>query len=161
REDLFYRLNVVPIKLPPLREHKEDIPDLVEHFIKKCNMENGFLVEGVDNKGMELLMGYNWPGNIRELENSIERAVVFTRKNTINGNVFNFETSIHSPDSQEVSNGIPDDISISEMEKRLIYRSLEKYAQNKTRAAEVLGISIRTLRNKLNEYEGNKSENNF
>ncbi|KMQ51600.1 Response regulator [Chitinispirillum alkaliphilum] len=149
REDLFYRLNVFHIHIPPLRERKDDIEQLVRHFIDKYNDENGFSVEGLENGCIEALVSYNWPGNIRELENAVERAVVLTRTGAINPQSFKVPTESFCTKSQ---NGIAAGITIAEAEKMLIYKTLEECQQNRTRASEMLGISIRTLRNKLNEY---------
>lgn len=150
REDLFYRLNVFHIHLPPLRERKDDIPKIAEFFIRKFNDENGFSVEGLDDKCVPVLTGYTWPGNIRELENAMERAVVLTRTGLIRPEIFKLRSS--SP--QYDSNAIQPGITVAEIEKQLILKTLEHCNQNRTRAAELLGISIRTLRNKLNEYDG-------
>jgi DNA-binding NtrC family response regulator len=150
REDLFYRLNVFRIHLPPLRERKEDIDKLVEHMIKKYNEQNGFGIDGVEPGCISLLKSYDWPGNIRELENFIERAVVLTRSGKIKKEMFILpgqSGTIHT-DHFKFSPGI----TISKAEKELILRTLEHCNQNRTKAAQLLGISIRTLRNKLNEY---------
>lgn len=155
REDLFYRLNVIHIHLPPLRERKDDIPQLVEHFVKKFNDDNGFAVTGLDTGALDVLLAHDWPGNIREIENAIERAVVLTRNGLIKSTLFNFKKTggkditfaNHSGENLEAG------MTIEEAEKKLIYKTLDSCKQNRTRAAEMLGISIRTLRNKLNEYE--------
>lgn len=162
REDLYYRLNVFHFTLPPLRERKEDIPALVDHFIDKYNNETGFVVKGASKEAMNKLLEYNWPGNIRELENTIERAVVLTRSDeiqptslmldntTMNGN----QPSEELPSNSDgFSNIIFAGMTVAEAEKKLIYKTLE-VSKSKTEAAEKLGISIRTLRNKLHEYEG-------
>jgi DNA-binding NtrC family response regulator len=150
REDLYYRLNVLRIHLPPLRERKDDIPQLVEHFLRVYNDENGFSVEGLSEECMTALMKYQWPGNVRELENSIERAVVLTRTGRIKPDLFRFQAPSGllqgSNDRLEVG------MTVAEAEKKLIIKTLDHCSQNRTRAAETLGISIRTLRNKLNEY---------
>lgn len=151
REDLFYRLNVFHIHLPPLRERKDDLENLLMFFIEKYNDENGFSVEGVESDCLRLLQNYDWPGNIRELENAVERAVVLTRTGLIKPRLFEFsEKGVNNTDN---SNGFQPGMTVSDMEKQLIYKTLECCNQNRTRAAEMLGISIRTLRNKLHEYE--------
>lgn len=156
REDLYYRLNVIHIDLPPLRKRLEDIPELVMFFIRKFNKENGFSVEGVADGSMELLKQHGWPGNIRELENAIERAVVLTRTGLISPSLFRLKTPWGNrkkdPDALQAG------LTVGEMERVLIFRTLEACDQNRTKAAEMLGISIRTLRNKLNEYEGRLHE---
>lgn len=151
REDLYYRLNVFHIELPPLRERMDDIPILVEHFVDKYNNENGFRVSGIEDSALTVLKSYTWPGNIRELENAIERAVVLTKSGQINTELFKFTNIADSKDD-----GLSPGMTVAEAEKKLILRTLEFCKQNRTRAAEMLGISIRTLRNKLNEYGANK-----
>jgi DNA-binding NtrC family response regulator len=150
REDLFYRLNVFRIHLPPLRERKEDMDKLVEHVIKKYNEQNGFGVEGVETGCLDVLKSYDWPGNVRELENFIERAVVLTRSGKIKKEMFVLpgKSGTIGNDRFEFSPGIP----IARAEKELILRTLQHCNQNRTKAAQMLEISIRTLRNKLNEY---------
>ena len=151
REDLYYRLNVLRIHLPPLRDRKEDIPDLADHFLRNCNEENGFSVEGLDAECMPLLQKYQWPGNIRELENALERAVVLTRTGMIMPSMFQFRSPLDfSPNGR---NGLEAGMTVADAEKKLIMKTLAHCSQNRTRAAEMLGISIRTLRNKLNEYQ--------
>jgi DNA-binding NtrC family response regulator len=151
REDLYYRLNVLRIHLPPLRDRKEDIPALVDHFLRNCNEDNGFSVEGLDAECMPLLQKYQWPGNIRELENALERAVVLTRTGVINPSMVQFRSPLDF--SQNGKDGLDVGMTVAEAEKKLIIKTLTHCSQNRTRAAEMLGISIRTLRNKLNEYQ--------
>jgi DNA-binding NtrC family response regulator len=152
REDLFYRLNVFYIHLPPLRERKDDIVKIAEHFIGKFNNENGFSVEGLEDGCIPVISGYNWPGNIRELENAVERAVVLTKSGKIKPEIFKFKN--HNDHPNNALGAIQPGTTVAEIEKQLIFKTLEHCNQNRTRAAELLGISIRTLRNKLNEYEG-------
>jgi len=151
REDLFYRLNVIHINLPPLRDRKDDIDAVAKFFIEKYNIENGFSVEGFEDGCLPIIKSYNWPGNIRELENAMERAVVLTKTGMIKPELFKFSKK-HA--DHEISDSLQAGMTVAEMEKQLIFRTLEHCGQNRTRAAELLGISIRTLRNKLNEYEG-------
>jgi DNA-binding NtrC family response regulator len=150
REDLFYRLNVIRINLPPLRDRKEDIPKLVEHFTERFNRENGLAIEGLDDGCMEILTAYDWPGNIRELENAIERSVVLTRSGRIKTDLLKLPLAAAA--SCASGNGIRSGVTISQVEKELIMETLAACNQNRTKAASLLGISIRTLRNKLNEY---------
>jgi len=150
REDLYYRLNVIPIHIPPLNERTGDIPLLVDHFIEKYGSENKKVIKGIDQKALKLLMGYRWPGNVRELENMIERAVVTTRNETLTENDFPVELSIGGIEA--VDSGLKIPMSLEEGSKFLILKTLEKYNGNKTRAAEALGVSARTIRNKLSEY---------
>lgn len=155
REDLFYRLNVFQIHLPALRERKQDIDKLVEHFIKKYNDENGFSVEGLDKNCIDMLMDYDWPGNIRELENCMERAVVLTKSGLVLPNALAIGT--HRECRGKETATINAGTTIAEIEKGLILTTLDHCSQNRTKAAEMLGISIRTLRNKLKEYGVSKS----
>ncbi len=147
REDLFYRLNVFRITLPPLRDRMSEIPLLVDHFIEKYNNENGFRVSGIEDAAIKALQSHAWPGNIRELENSIERAVVLTKSGLISPQHFQFNQPMESKES-----GLTPGMTVSDAEKKLILQTLEFCNQNRTRAAEMLDISIRTLRNKLKEY---------
>ncbi|MBL8026274.1 MAG: sigma-54-dependent Fis family transcriptional regulator, partial [Fibrobacteres bacterium] len=152
REDLYFRLNVIPVVLPPLRQRKDDIPLLVEHFIKKCNEDNGYLVSGISPDAIDALKKHDWPGNVRELENCVERAVVLTRQGQITPDVFQLSGTV-----KKEGGALSAGVTIADMEKELIYKTLEACQNNKTRAADMLAISIRTLRNKLNEYEGKSS----
>ncbi len=152
REDLFFRLNVITIHVPPLRERKEDIPELVEYFIKKFSRENGRNIEGVSKDAMEALLEYNWPGNIRELQNIIERAVVLAEnKRILEISDLGFLGNITLKHS--FSHSFSPGITLQEAEKRLILQTLEYCKGNKTKTAQILGISVRTLRNKLQEYK--------
>ena len=151
RQDLFYRLNVIPLQLPPLRKRPNDIPMLIDHFIKKFNVENAREVKGVTEKAMKLLLNYHWPGNIRELENYIERAVVLCKTDRITDTDLPSHLALgelarhsHSPSDTIMP--------IAEMEKIMILKALESFDGNRTKAAEALGINPRTLRNKLHEY---------
>ncbi|RKY52623.1 MAG: sigma-54-dependent Fis family transcriptional regulator [Candidatus Neomarinimicrobiota bacterium] len=151
RSDLFFRLNVFPIRVPPLRSRREDIPILIEHFIKKFQSKYKFKSKKVDKATLDVLMRYDWPGNVRQLENLIERAILYSGKEPIlTLDYFSLET-----DQPQIGNdGFGETlISIAEMEKKLIYSALKKTSNNRTRAAEILGISVRTLRNKLHQYE--------
>ncbi len=150
REDLFYRLNVIPIHLVPLRERLEDIPLLTNHFIEKYNAENHKSVGGVDDNVMKLFLSYHWPGNVRELENYIERAVVTSRNNILGKEDFPKDLVLGKL-ADEVSR-LDDGLTLAEGEKFLILKALERFAGNKTKAAEALNITPRTIRNKLAEY---------
>ncbi len=151
REDLYYRLNVIEINLPPLRERKDDIPALVKFFVERFNRENGKQIEGVANEAHELLMQYDWPGNIRELENYIERAVVVGRGAVLGAEDFPRKLSA-GPYASPKDDGLHVGMTVSEMERRLIMKTLEACNGNRTEAASKLAISTRTLRNKLHEY---------
>ena len=151
REDLFYRLNVIEIAMPPLRERCDDVPALVRAFIERYNSENGKSVESVDDDAMELLVRYPWPGNVRELENYIERAVVVAGRPVLT--VGDFPRKLASgPHGGSLDDGLQVGITVHEIERRLIMKTLEAFAGNRTEAATQLGISTRTLRNKLHEY---------
>jgi DNA-binding NtrC family response regulator len=156
REDLFYRLNVIPIAIVPLRERTEDIPLLISHFIEKYNNENGKSVKGVDESVLRLFMKYHWPGNVRELENYIERAVVISSSDMLARSDFPSELSLGKL-ADEVSS-LAVGMTLSDGEKFLILKTLEKCDGNKTRAAEVLNITPRTIRNKLAEYNLEQEE---
>ena len=148
REDLYYRLNVVPINLIPLRERKDDIPLLAEYFMKQFCQENSRSPLKMDSATLTLLKKYRWPGNIRELGNIIERTCLMCQGDTLlPSHLFFDEEPLTSGKKGALPTG-----TIYEMEKDLILQTLEEFNGNKTKAADSLGISIRTLRNKLNEY---------
>ncbi len=151
REDLFYRLNVIPIQIPPLRDRKDDIPALVAHFLEKYARENGKTVAGISEKAMSLLMDYDWPGNVRELENAVERAVVICKEAQIDERHLPPDLSTRRP-SEASEDGLRVGLTVHEVERMLIFKTLDAHRGNRTAAARVLGISSRTLRNKLNEY---------
>lgn len=146
REDLYYRLNVINITLPPLRERKEDIPLLVEHFLEKYNIENNKQIERVSEEVMNILTEYHWPGNVRELENIIERAVVVCKTNLI--------TVDDLPDylKEKESKILREDITLEEMEREYIKKILKKYNFNIQKSAEILGIDRATLYRKMEKY---------
>lgn len=151
REDLYYRLNVIPIQLPPLRERMEDIPLLAQHFIKKYNMIENRNVKGLTPKVNETLMKMSWKGNIREFENTMERAVLMCEGDCITEN--DFFISEKTPDVEKPGASFMPMVSLKEMEKKIIFSTLDHTNDNRTNAAKILGISVRTLRNKLNEYK--------
>ena len=150
REDLYYRLNVIEMGLPPLRERKEDIPALVQNFVAKYNEENGKRVTGVADDTLDALLAYDWPGNIRELENYTERAVVVARGEALAPD--DYPQRLTSGPQGRDDGGIHVGMTVHEMERRLIMKTLESCQGNRTEAAGMLGISTRTLRNKLHEY---------
>jgi len=155
REDLFYRLNVIPICISPLEERKEDIPLLVDHFIDKYNRENSKQVTGVDSSALRLLMKYHWPGNVRELENLVERAVVTSKDVILTEDDFPSDLALGPIADELPSLRVP--MKLEEGSKYLILKTLEKFNGNKTKAAEALGITTRTIRNKLAEYRASDS----
>ncbi len=142
REDLYYRLNVFPIQLPPLRERKEDIPDLVAHFLKKNNVPE----DKIEPRTITALMKYDWPGNIRELENIVERMIIMAGDESITPDLLPPHIKSFVPTGATISFDIPPEgISIDEVEKNLIYSALEKAGGNKSKAAKLLGITRRKL----------------
>ena len=151
REDLFYRLNVVNIHVPPLRDRKEDIPLLTAAFIKDFARENGKAVEGIDARARAALHKYYWPGNIRELRNSIESAVVMAKNNYIT--VEDLPPSISRGDDEGDAIKISVGSRLDEAEREIIRSTLAACNGNKTRTAEVLGIGRKTLHRKIAEYE--------
>jgi len=156
REDLFYRLNVIPIHIPPLRERTEDIPLLAAHFIKKIAAELGKSVRGVTPEALAILEGYHWPGNIRELENVIERALVLGGGETLDTDAL--PADLRRPrDVQDVPVEIPESgldlqATLDQIEQRYIQMALARTGGVQTRAAELLRVSFRQLRYKLQKY---------
>ena len=151
REDLFYRLKVVTIALPPLRERKEDLGLLIDHFVEKFAAENGKNIRGLTAEARDLLLKYDYPGNVRELVNIIERAVVIARGEYITTDDLPFKSDFITDDSSKKTFGALRE-SMEELEKQLIVEAMEKTADNQTRAADILGISERMLRYKLKKY---------
>lgn len=150
REDLYYRLNVVPVHLPPLRDRAEDIVPIAEHFVQSFCIENHKKGKSLSDAAKKQLLAYDWPGNIRELANVIERAVVMDYDSVIDAE----HLYVGAPQAKAQESSIDVGISLAEAEKRLILRTLESQKHNRQNTADALGISIRTLRNKLNEYKG-------
>lgn len=155
REDLFYRLFVVVITIPPLRERREDIPALIQHFLKISARENGREIDSVTPDALQAMNAYPWPGNVRELRNAVERMVVLSRGNRITLRDLPQEIREFQPAGAAArtawSTGAPP-LSIDEAEKNLIIKALKTTGGNRTKAAAQLGISRRTLHRKLNEY---------
>lgn len=141
REDLYFRLNVFPINMPPLRERPEEIELLAEFFIKKYVDKNGKLIKGMSKDFINKLKNYDFPGNVRELENIIERSVILARSEILDGSLL--------PDFKPCDEK---DLLMKNNEKQLIIKALQETKYNKTKAAEILGISRRTLHNKIKEY---------
>ncbi len=151
RNDLYYRLNVFAISLPPLRDRIEDIPVLASALIHQLNAKHDRSVRGLSDKVLKSFSSYSWPGNVRELRNVLERSLIMCEKDVIE------EWHLPAFDHREVPDSssavsIPLGTTVADAEKRLIYRTLELTQNNKTRAAEILGISLKTLHNKLNSY---------
>ena len=164
RGDLYYRLNVFNLHMPPLREHKEDIPAIIEALLADMNSKHGREVKGVDGEMLSRLMAHDWPGNVRELRNTIERAVILCGEGYMEtrhlpptfGQRFmraDTGTTNYSDSGVHVEIGS----TVDEAERMLILKTLESTRNNKTRAAEILGISLKTLHNKLKEYGSTSS----
>jgi DNA-binding NtrC family response regulator len=155
RNDLYYRLNVFNIHMPPLREHREDVPDLVHSLLEEMSTKHGRRIATVSEAVLNAFRNYSWPGNVRELRNTLERAVIVCEGAVI-------ETKYlppgfgHAPvrrpvdDADSIRVGVG--TTVGEAERLLILKTLESTSNNKTRAAEILGISLKTLHNKLKEY---------
>jgi DNA-binding NtrC family response regulator len=151
REDLYYRLNVFRIDLPPLRERVEDIPLLVEHFVREFSEPRPKPLVGVDHECLEILKSYRWPGNIRQLRNVIERASIVSAGPLLTLN--DLPPEVRKTSANSLSVELPLGSSLEEAERKLILKTLEFVAGNKVRAAEILGISTKTLYNRLEQYQ--------
>jgi DNA-binding NtrC family response regulator len=160
RQDLYFRLNVFHIHLPPLREHKEDLPLLIEHLLEEISEKHGKKVSGVGADVMELLRSYPWPGNVRELRNVLERAAIASDRGIIGRQHLPSDFGHAAATVTAGLNGIrfPIGTTVDDMEQELILQTLSATSQNKTRAAELLGISLKTLHNKLKEYEAGRKD---
>jgi DNA-binding NtrC family response regulator len=152
REDLYYRLNVVGVRLPPLRERMEDLPLLVDAFIREFSAQHGKDVAGVSPAARRLLEQYAWPGNVRQLRNVIERATIMAPARLIEpGDLPPLDIAAGGA---QVGDRLEAGMTVDDAERRLIMLTLERTGNNKTRAAELLGISLKTLHNKLNRFKG-------
>jgi transcriptional regulator with PAS, ATPase and Fis domain len=161
RSDLFYRLNVFNIHMPPLREHKEDIPSLVQLLLAEMSAKHGRKVAAVSEAVLNQFSNYSWPGNVRELRNTLERAVIVCDSGVVETKHLPpgfgqapLRTAANDPDAVRLGVGT----TVEEAEKMLILKTLEATSNNKTRAAEILGISLKTLHNKLKEYGAASAE---
>jgi DNA-binding NtrC family response regulator len=150
KEDFYYRLNVIPLHVPALRERREDIPMLVRHFVERACAENERSLMEITDGAMQAIVEHSWRGNVRELENCLERSVILTENDHLDRDNLRLDTeetgsgrAAHLDDSQ---------LTLRDMERELILRRLDLTGGNRTRAAEMLGISVRTLRNKINQY---------
>ncbi|HXP22962.1 MAG TPA: sigma-54 dependent transcriptional regulator [Candidatus Sulfotelmatobacter sp.] len=160
RQDLFFRLNVFHIHLPPLREHKEDIPLLAEHILRDVNIKHGKNVRGIGAEVLDIFMSHTWPGNIRELRNVLERAAIMSEKDLVSRSSLPGEfgkVTAKSPGDLSTIR-FPIGTTVDAMERELILQTLQATGNNKTRAAELLGVSLKTLHNKLKEYGSEKAE---
>jgi len=152
REDLYFRVNVVPLMIPPLRERPGDIPLLADHFLACCNAQTGKAVRRFSEDAAERLSRHEWKGNVRELENRVERAVLLAEGDVILPRHLGLAPRLEVRPGASSAMAVRPGITVWEMERQLIMGTLSEVDQNRTRAAEILGISIRTLRNKLREY---------
>jgi len=161
REDLYFRLNVIPVKIPPLRERPEDIEALARHFMARFSAQDGRPVKNLTSDALDRLRNYPFAGNVRELENLIHRAVLLADGETIGAEALWFEEGEMPLPAAASEAEIPRDFKgapLREVERIVIFDTLEQTGGNRTHAARILGISVRTLRNKLNEYRADGSE---
>jgi two-component system response regulator HydG len=146
REDLYYRLKVVEVALPPLRERKDDVPMLVGHFLQKMNNKFNRHIEAVSEDVMNIFMNYDWPGNVRELEHALEHAFIVCRQDTI--------TADHIPtNTSSFSNNIPPPLKDADSEPYIIINALKRSGWNKSKAARLLGVNVRTIYRKMEKYK--------
>jgi len=150
RQDLFYRLNVVPVRLPDLRDRREDIALLVSHFLQKFAQQHGEPIRRFSSEAMRVLMTHAWPGNVRELENAVEHALTMGSEDILT--VQDLPASITAPERDIVEEAVIDNVPLSEVERRYILRILEKMGGHQIRTAQVLGIDRRTLYRRLRQY---------
>jgi len=151
REDLYYRLNVIPVTLPPLRERKSDIPLLISHFIKKYAEKNEKPVDSIDDQALAVAMAHDWPGNVRELENVIERAVIMCREKTISPH--NPPSLVETNAAQPTTSGIVVGRTMDDIEREVILKTLDSVHGSTRRAAEILQISLRKIQYRLKQYK--------
>jgi DNA-binding NtrC family response regulator len=150
REDLYYRLNVVPIEIPPLRDRKEDIPYLVRFFVDKLARENGGRVRSITDAAIDKLMQYSWPGNVREIENVIERSIVMTTGEKLDADDIRLDMNLRArPQAGEF--GLPEGMSLDQYEQELIRNALKQANNNKSQAARILGLTRNSLRYRLTQ----------
>jgi two-component system NtrC family response regulator len=152
REDLFFRLNVITLRIPPLRERKGDIPPLIDHFLNRYAAENGRNITGLTREAMDLLIKYDYPGNVRELENIIERAVVIARGPEISTHDLPFSTSKEALKDVAKGEGLSLKQRLEQLEERLVREALDASKGNQSQAASLLGLGERMLRYKLKKY---------
>ena len=152
REDLYYRLNVMPLNIPPLRERKEDIPFLAEHFVRKLAPEIGSRARAIDESAIERLLTYHWPGNVRELENVIERSLVMSTGETLGAADIRLDTAPRARPAPTAGDGfLPEGMSLEDYEQSLIREALKRANGNKSQAARLLGLTRNALRYRLSQ----------
>jgi transcriptional regulator with PAS, ATPase and Fis domain len=151
RRDLYFRLNVFTVTLPALRDRRDDIPALVQHFIAKANEKHGAAVQAVRPEVWERLKEYSWPGNVRELKNALERAVIVAQGDWIELSHLPPYLRHAAPPAEEAI-VLPAGVTAAETEKQLILKTLEQTGHNKAAAARRLGLDVKTIRNKLKAY---------
>ena len=151
REDLYYRLNVVPIEIPPLRERKEDIPYLVRYFVEKLARENGGHVREITDAAIEKLMQYSWPGNVREIENVIERSIVMTTGEKLDADNIRLDMNLRPRAHGGGEMVLPEGMSLDQYEQELIRNALKQANNNKSQAARILGLTRNSLRYRLTQ----------
>jgi PAS domain S-box-containing protein len=151
RQDLFYRLNVTPIKIPPLRERKDDIPILIEHFSKKVARQMGKSINRIDEKFVKAMLNYNWPGNVRELQNVLQQVINLV--NDVELTVDYLPESFQTAETKAVDSGVKSALSIEEAEQRTIINALKVSGGNVSKAARILGIGRNTLYRKMGKYD--------
>ena len=150
REDLYYRLNVVPIEIPPLRERKEDIPYLAHHFVEKLGPETGGRVFDISDAAIDKLTEYGWPGNVRELENVVERSMVMASRETLEADDIRLDMNLR-PRHVQGELALPEGMSLDTFEQELIKNALKKADGNKSHAARLLGLTRNALRYRLTQ----------
>jgi len=151
REDLYYRLNVVPINIPPLRERREDIRFLANHFLKKLAPDAGSEVESITDAGMEKLLNYHWPGNVRELENVIERGLILCRGKELDVDDIKLETAPRPRAQNDGQHFLPEGLTLDQYEQEIIREALKRADGNKSQAARMLGLTRNALRYRLTQ----------
>ena len=153
RQDLYYRLNVIRIDLPPLRDRAEDIPILIEHFMRKFSGQIHRKLDGIEPEALQALMNYHWPGNVRELEHTIERVVLLGRESRIGLQDFPPSLVVRNTNVLPLADAVAKSYTLRDLEKEYIMRVMETAGGNKTEAAKILGVDRTTLYRKLEEYK--------
>jgi DNA-binding NtrC family response regulator len=154
REDLYYRLNVFPLTIPPLRERREDIQELAERFLTRFARESGSKARAINTAAMEKLVAYDWPGNVRELENAIERSLIYVKGETIEPDDIRLDHAPRKGSAAAAGSGgtdgfLPEGVSLEEHERQLIREALKRAGGNKSQAARILGLTRNALRYRL------------